>query len=361
MISTIKKGTVSAAFIVGLLSSGAAYADTPGWEISESSGSVVVESEGLTFIASKGRDLDVGDVVSTGGDGRAVLVRGDQYMVVSPKSKIRIARPKKSGGVTQIFEYFGNVLFRVDKKTDPHFGVDTPYMAAVVKGTTFSVTVGEAGTSLQVTEGAVEVSTLDGGASELITPGNVGMIMADKPFQLDIRGQGGDRSIRSPNAPAQPVDDAAVVKTNAVKSNGNAQGAEQIVSSDDDFSGVIESPIFDQPVDLAMLTDGLIGGDASLAGIIATTRGAENANNGNAGNGSDNGSDNSNNGNGSGNNGNGNANGQNGGGSGNNGNGNGSNNGNGNGNAGGQNGNGNGAGNNGNGNGGGSGDDDASE
>src|SRR3546814_14786860 len=63
------------------------------------------------------------------------------------------------------------IVFSIKKKLTPHFGVQTPYLAAVVKGTTFSVTVDGTGASVQVVEGAVEVSTLDGGARDLILPG----------------------------------------------------------------------------------------------------------------------------------------------------------------------------------------------
>src|SRR3546814_1605096 len=67
-----------------------------------------------------------------------------------------------------IVESAGNIVFSIKKKLTPHFGVQTPYLAAVVKGTTFSVTVDGTGASVQVVEGAVEVSTLDGGARDLI-------------------------------------------------------------------------------------------------------------------------------------------------------------------------------------------------
>src|SRR3546814_6588562 len=77
----------------------------------------------------------------TGPNARAVLVRGEEYAIVAPNTRLEIADPAKSGGLWQIVESAGNIVFSIKKKLTPHFGVQTPYLAAVVKGTTFSVTV----------------------------------------------------------------------------------------------------------------------------------------------------------------------------------------------------------------------------
>ncbi|MEP2494164.1 MAG: hypothetical protein ABJH21_06915, partial [Parasphingorhabdus sp.] len=120
--------------IAALASGSAASAETPKWKLSESSGTVNVLRAGVSKIAISGRDLRVGDVIATGKKSRAVLVRGQEYVVISPSSRLRITAPQKTGGLIQFFEEIGNVIFRIDKKSTPHFGVKTPYLAAVVKG-----------------------------------------------------------------------------------------------------------------------------------------------------------------------------------------------------------------------------------
>ncbi|CAN0589684.1 unnamed protein product, partial [Ectocarpus sp. 12 AP-2014] len=134
--------------------------------------------------------------------------------------------------------------FKVDKRKDKHFRVETPYMAAVVKGTTFNVTVGAQGTTVQVTEGAVEVSTLDGGAVDLLRPGMIGMVEGADPFAMTIMGDT-TRRIESPNrgaaVPIKPT--AGRVSSSAVKS-----------------VSVISQSIANEPVQLAALTNGLISG-----------------------------------------------------------------------------------------------------
>src|SRR3546814_7530531 len=77
--------------------------------------------------------------VITGPNARAVLVRGEEYAIVAPNTRLEIADPAKSGGLWQIVESAGNIVFSIKKKLTQHFGVQTPYLAAVVKGTTFSV------------------------------------------------------------------------------------------------------------------------------------------------------------------------------------------------------------------------------
>ena len=232
--------------LAALVTAGSAHAGTPQWKLSESAGTVNVLRSGVSKIAISGGSLSAGDVITTGTKSRAVLVRGQEYVVVSPNSRLRISAPEQSGGVVQFFEELGNVLFRIDKKATPHFGVKTPYLAAVVKGTTFSVTVTESGTAVQVTEGSVQVSTLDGGATQLLSPGMIGMVDQSQQFRLTIAGTE-SRIIDSPNAPAgstekpEPMDEASLV---------------EIANSD--FEGSITAPVLETPVSLSNLTGGLV-------------------------------------------------------------------------------------------------------
>ncbi len=183
-------------------------------------------------------------MISTGKKSRAVLVRGGEYVVISPNSRLRIAKPKTRNGVVQFFEEVGSVLFRIDKKSTPHFGVDTPYLVAVVKGTTFSVTVSESGT-------AVQVATRDGGATQLLSPGMIGMVEASQQFRLNIAGPE-NRVIDSPNAPAgskatpKPMSEAKLVSI-ASKS----------------FDGTIEKSASSRPVSLSKATGRMISGTVS--------------------------------------------------------------------------------------------------
>jgi FecR protein len=246
---------------IGLFMANAAFAAAPeGWKISEKSGTVTVLHSGVSKIALQGNAISTGDVVNTGANGRAVLVRGQEYLVIAPNSRLRIADPAPSGGMIQILQDVGNVIFKIKRKSTPHFAVQTPYLAAVVKGTTFSVTVNESGASVQVIEGAVEVNTNDGGARDLVRPGMIAAVNARNLFQLKIDGDTSHVTV-SPNAPADgsgqapaPQSDESLTVTSETSVAANAQQ--------------IESPIVETVQSASLLTGGLIEGNTSFASPV---------------------------------------------------------------------------------------------
>src|SRR3546814_14388544 len=111
------------------------------WTISEASSGVTGSHQGSSKPAVRGEKVQTGDKVSTGPNARAVLVRGEEYAIVAPNTRLEIADPAKSGGLWQIVESAGNIVFSIKKQLTPHFGVPSPYLAAVVKGTTLRVQI----------------------------------------------------------------------------------------------------------------------------------------------------------------------------------------------------------------------------
>ena len=75
----------------------AALAGPQGWTISEASGSVQVSRGGLTTVAARGGAIAAGDTVTTGKGGRAVLVRGTEFMMVAPNSRLRLPAAAETG------------------------------------------------------------------------------------------------------------------------------------------------------------------------------------------------------------------------------------------------------------------------
>ena len=244
----------------GLFLASAASAAPDGWKISEKSGTVTVLHSGVSKIALQGNAIAMGDVVNTGANGRAVLVRGQEYLVIAPNSRLRIADPAPSGGMIQILQDVGNIIFKIKRKSTPHFAVQTPYLAAVVKGTTFSVTVNESGASVQVIEGAVEVKTNDGGASDIVRPGMIAAVNARNLFRLKIDGDTSHVTI-SPNAPADggnqapaPQSDESLMATSETSLATSARK--------------IELPIVETVQSASLLTGGLIEGNTSFASPV---------------------------------------------------------------------------------------------
>ncbi|MGB3805867.1 MAG: FecR family protein, partial [Erythrobacter sp.] len=266
-----------------LLSSTSAFAQSAPWTVSEASGEVVVRTSDGDRAARRGTTLGPGHQMVTGSDGNAVIVRDRQFVTVRPNTQVTIPQPRPERSVVQIIQDFGSALFDIGKERDPHFGVDTPYLAAVVKGTRFSITVTAAGTSMQVTEGLVEASTLDGGARDLVEPGEIAIIAADDRLRLNVEGDV-PRQIDSPargvstGAPAaQAQGSASVVSTSApggVPVGGVSPAAFE--------PAVITVSIGSSAVDLDEMTGGLVRGeiegsiDQLVADLAADEEAAEN-------------------------------------------------------------------------------------
>ncbi|MEY2927206.1 MAG: hypothetical protein RL367_1683, partial [Pseudomonadota bacterium] len=285
---------------MALMSSTTAWAGGVPWTVSESSGPVSVMHAGLGKVVQRGGTLAIGDVVATGARGRAVLVRGQEYLVVSPNSRISIADPAQSGGFIQIIQNWGSAIFKIEKKTEKHFAVKTPYLAAVVKGTTFNVTVDDNGARVQVTEGRVEVATPDGKAMSMVMPGEVGLVSASDTMRLRVQGiesrvidsplRGSDPAPAAKEArpeaaetPAKPAESVAASEAVSSPQQGEAKTASASRAAADVASNVstgkpneaspdrpvrITAAIGEGAVNLAMVTSGLVRGDSTLIATV---------------------------------------------------------------------------------------------
>src|SRR3546814_18032542 len=67
-----------------------AFAAAPEWKVSEVTGDVHLTHDGRSRAATKGALLSSGAVIATGPKARAVLVRGQEFVVVSPSSQLRV-------------------------------------------------------------------------------------------------------------------------------------------------------------------------------------------------------------------------------------------------------------------------------
>ena len=124
-----------------LLSGTPALAQSGPWTVSEAKGTVtVIDAQGQRP-ARVGTQLAPGAMVRTAARASAVLVRGNEFVTMRQNAQLRIAPAQRERGIVQILQDYGSALFNIGKQPNPHFGVETPYLAAVVKGTTFVITV----------------------------------------------------------------------------------------------------------------------------------------------------------------------------------------------------------------------------
>jgi len=169
-----------------LLWSPAAFAQGVSWRVTEAAGQVELRRGTQAVAARRGAVLAPGDLVSTGANGRAVLVRGRDFVIVSPGSRLRVPGSTEAGGAQHVRmqQVSGRAQYRIERRSAPHFGVRTPHLVALVKGTVFTVTVGDDSAEVAVSEGRVEVATLNGEMSRMVEPGFAAGVSAADPARL---------------------------------------------------------------------------------------------------------------------------------------------------------------------------------
>ncbi len=179
-----------AALVWGIASSALA-AEGGAWSVSKSSGEIWITTTGARPVSLEQQELlKPGDTIRTGHNGRVLLVRGEETILVAPNTVIGLPAEAKEGLSTTILQRAGSILLDVEKRNVKHFEVETPYLAAVVKGTQFAVTVNAGSTSVQVRRGQVEVADFKSGQIAQVVPGQTATAFAHGKPGLSLSGSG---------------------------------------------------------------------------------------------------------------------------------------------------------------------------
>ncbi|MBB3919278.1 FecR domain-containing protein [Rhizobium fabae] len=190
-------------------------------------------------------DLHAGDVVpnrawvSTGPRGRAQLARGGESITFQPNT---LASITGYGGFlapqTQIVEQVGSLDLEIEKRSRPHTTVQTPYLAAVVKGTIFHVTVGKAKASVSVDRGLVQVTSFASGQLSNVGPSQSATV--DSKAGMTVKGEISKPEITSvaPSVARVPAVGttklAGAVEASEAKNQSSAAGKDTSSSASDD-------------------------------------------------------------------------------------------------------------------------------
>ena len=155
-----------------LLPAAAAAAD---WKIVRMSGDVRVFHNNVTWIALKSDyRLKPGDSIWTGRNGRVMLTSEGGRVLLNPRSMVKIPVQPVPGNYSVLFQSMGSVDAEIERRNKRHFSIHTPYLAAVVKGTKFTVSITGEESEVRVHEGTVEAvdkqtgQTLDVRAGEYV-------------------------------------------------------------------------------------------------------------------------------------------------------------------------------------------------
>jgi len=143
---------------ISIVANAAQAQESARWTIDEVTGAVKVgNGRGVWRTAQPGQTLGGGTHVVTGADGAVTVRRGRDEIVASPETEFEIT----SDGDDQphsVLQTIGRMLFRMETRETRDFSVGTPYLAAAVKGTIFTVEVDTGMAAVSVDEGVVEVT-----------------------------------------------------------------------------------------------------------------------------------------------------------------------------------------------------------
>ncbi|MGD9982100.1 MAG: FecR domain-containing protein [Hyphomonadaceae bacterium] len=168
-----------------------AHAQDAEWRVTSRSGVVRLREPGRApRDAGLNDSLRPGTTVTTGAASAATIENGAQRMTMSANSRMTIAR-SSSPGMTGILQNLGSILFQVDRRRVQHFRVETPRLAAVVKGTTFTVTVNSHFERVDVAQGLVEVRANQGGAMREVASGQSVRVADTEPRELVMNASAG--------------------------------------------------------------------------------------------------------------------------------------------------------------------------
>ena len=187
-------GLLASCALVSLIAAPGLANAADGWTVIQGSGAALhrlVNGQSLPLRA--GDVVAEGESVQTGPDGHLVLRHHDHadIMTVNPGSQFRIPDARREGTLANVVENMGSLLFNIEHTPGRRFEVDGPYLAAVVKGTSFTVEVAPSGNTVNVSQGAVEVQSRDSHQAALVRPGQFAMVSASGNHQLSLGARQG--------------------------------------------------------------------------------------------------------------------------------------------------------------------------
>jgi len=162
------------------------------WMAAQLRGDVFVFMGGKWQPLKRGGMVPDTEVIRTMASGRVTFTRGKETLDLGPNAQIEIqdrgtaARPN-----TTVTQYFGSVSVEAQVENVQHFEVRTSMLAAVVKGTKFTVIAGKTKTSVSVQRGHVAVTDSKNHSHVLISVGQSATFDSlAGPGMLEVSGVG---------------------------------------------------------------------------------------------------------------------------------------------------------------------------
>jgi hypothetical protein len=174
------------AFAILALTAAPALADD--WNVTRLRGDVLQLVDGSWQPLTRGGVVPDDRVLRTMPNGRLSLVRGEETIELGPNTQIRIFDEHGNKPFTTVHQHFGTVSIEAEVQNVQHFAVETAYLAAVVKGTRFTVRAGKSGSDVSVERGHVAVEDSIDHSTTLIAAGQQAKVR--KGASMKVSGKG---------------------------------------------------------------------------------------------------------------------------------------------------------------------------
>jgi len=185
-----------AAALASAMASTPVFAQDARWTVQPVEGVVRLRgADGIWIEVREPTQVAPGSEIMTGSNGRAIVAGLGDTITIAPNSRLEVPVRKKGEDAPNILQTLGTALYRMLTRVGGNeFEVQTPYLAAVIKGTTFAISVTPDGGALHVTEGLVQVTSRAGGQRALIAPGQTARVAARPGAGLEVHTPGKGRT-----------------------------------------------------------------------------------------------------------------------------------------------------------------------
>lgn len=213
------------ALACALIAIDAAHADE--WTADKLRGQVLQLVDGQWQTLERGMVVPDSRVIRTLVFGRVTFTRGSEAVEIGPNTQIQIYDEGGRKPFTTVKQYFGSVSVEAEVGQVQHFAVQTPYLAAVVKGTRFTVNSDSRGASVSVQRGRVLVASYEDRSRDAISAGQSATVGV-KDGAIRVSGTADPSKVLDGEDQFDPV--VADAKGKTGKSSGKAKGKDKASS-----------------------------------------------------------------------------------------------------------------------------------
>ncbi|AVF02403.1 MULTISPECIES: FecR family protein [Devosia] len=224
----LKLGTI---VFTSLLLATVSPASAEDWIADRLRGQVEIFADGDWTPLVRGDSIQDAAKVRTASAGRVEFHRGEETISLGGNTEI-ILNQVETQRMTRIVQVWGTVTVEAEKRNVQHFSVQTPVMAAIVKGTQFTVTYRNGLTKVDVEEGIVEIRDFATNTSVDLRPGQSAAASQMRPVKVSGPGSEDVIYVIDGQAVAAAAREAAFERraNRQMQDNASANGVEHRAS-----------------------------------------------------------------------------------------------------------------------------------